>query len=143
MPSIAFLSDGTLALSLWSLTHELKGDESQFRARDRVRTKITAIWPELLAIGLTESEEVERQAKLKESRGVEINPTEQTALAEGFLKRLQDQEMVDAGKTQILKLAKLCKFSKWLDTQIDKKTLREFAESDEEVKADPEDKAEK
>jgi len=141
MASITFLSNGITALNLWILTNKLKGDETQFRARERVRKKITTTWPELENQGLTKEEESFRQNVLNtDKRSIEINPTEQTALAEGLIKLLREMEISDAEKAQAFNFAKLCRFSNWLEKEIQKKEIREFAESDDGVELDPDEK---
>ena len=141
MPSINFTSNGVTAFNLWGLTNKLKGDDPQFKARERVRGKILAVWPELGTTGLTPEEEAARVVKLQETRSIEINPFEQTALAEGILKWLKDMDLEDGAKSAVMGLAKLCRFSGWLDKQIDKKELRAFDESDEAVELDAEEPA--
>jgi hypothetical protein len=138
MPAITFLSNGLKALDLHNITLSFAGDEAQAAARTKVRKKILATWPELEESGSTPEQEAARMRLLQEDRRpFEISTTEQTALAEGALGLLKDRAVKDAQKDLVLDLAKLCKFSRWLEGQVGKAQIREFTESDEAVQADP------
>lgn len=135
MPSITFKENGLAALQLYQLTETLTGDEGSVRARQDVRKRILAAWPELEEQYTDPDEETARRAKLEELRDVEISPSQQTALAEGFLKIIQDSKRTDGEKTPYFLFAKKCKFSQWLDRQMDKRAPKEFTEADEEAVA--------
>jgi hypothetical protein len=139
MPAITFTSNGPKALDLHNATLSFSGDEAQVAARSKVRKKILSTWPELEETGATPEEEASRVQRLQaDSRSFEISTTEQTALAEGALGVLKDRSIKDIQKDVILDLAKLCRFSRWLEGQIGKAQIREFTESDEAVEVDPE-----
>jgi hypothetical protein len=62
---------------------------------------------------------------------------EQTAIAEGALGILKNKDAMDAEKSAVYRIAKDCKFSRWLDKQAEGE-VRDFSESDEapEVESD-------
>jgi len=140
MPTIQFKSNGISAMNLYHLSTKLEGGAEEFKAREKVRSKILKTWPELEIADAKGEEEIARRKALEETRNIDVTPTEQTALAEGFLKYLQHRETSDAEKRLALDLAKMLKFPKWLDKQTDKTPLREFTESDEapEIEGDAE-----
>lgn len=130
MPAIQFKSDGQTALSLWAYTRLFKGDSGQLKKREDLRNKITTTWPELSGVETDEKQEKERQAALKTERTFEISAKEQTAIAEGMLAFMKDKDISDTQKIPCFELAKLCRFPKWLDKNLETE-VRDFDGSDE------------
>lgn len=137
MPQICVLITGNEAVSLWILTMTLKGDDSQFRARERIRAKIDSLFPESKEAAPTKEEEFERKKALTMKRELILTGYEQTAFAEGLLKHLK-QDLPDAEKKVPYHLAKICRVANWINEQIDKTKIDEFAYSDDAVTSDPE-----
>jgi hypothetical protein len=147
MPSITFTSKGQQAVQLFNISMLLKGDPAQFTQRAKLREKILKTWPELDSENpedrpeekdMTPGEkEAARQKRLTQERSFDISATQQTALAEGFLKYIQDPEITDSDKELVLSLAKKvkCRY-KFLEPRLAKVEIREFAESDEEIEVD-------
>jgi hypothetical protein len=141
MPSITFKSNGFEALNLYKLTETLEGDGANFQAREKLRKAIVEVWPELAEASESEEAEAQRMEKLKTERAFDISPAQQTALAEGFLRIVNDPNRKDGEKRPYIAMSKLCRFSIWLEKQMAKKEVKEFTESDEAVESDPETKA--
>jgi hypothetical protein len=147
MPAITFTSKGQQAVQLFNISMLLKGDPAQFTQRVKVRENILKAWPELNGENPEDrpeekdftpsAKEAARQKRLQEERSFDISATQQTALAEGFLKYIQDQEITDNEKELVLTLAKKvkCRY-KFLEPRLAKAEIREFGESDEEIEAD-------
>lgn len=137
MPQICALLTGNEAVALWILSMTLKGDDSQFRARERVRSKIDSLFPESKEAAPNPEEEAERRIALTKKRELILTGYEQTALAEGLLKHLKQDGLSDGEKSLPYALAKICRVSNWLNEQIDKTKIDEFAHSDDSVTSDP------
>jgi hypothetical protein len=138
MPQITALLTGNEAVALWILSTQLKGDDSQFRARERIRAKIDTLFPESKAAAPNPQEEAERQTALTFKRELTLTGYEQTAMAEGLLKYLKQEDLEDAQKKAPYHLAKICRVANWLNEQIDKTKMEEFTHSDDAVISDPE-----
>lgn len=137
MPQIIASLTGNEAINLWILTMNLKGDDSQFRARERIRAKIDSLFPESKEAAPNPEEEAIRRSALNEKRELVLTGFEQTALAEGLLKHLKQPELADAEKKTPYHFAKICRILNWINEQIDKTKIDEFAHSDDSVTPDP------
>lgn len=117
MPEITFTSNGHMALELWHLSLLLKGDA--VKRRENLRKKITEAWPEIMEVGENEEAEKARILALGADRSFVITSKEQNAIAEPMLVFMKDKDVADSMKICCFKIAKLCRFPKWLDKQLD------------------------